>query len=632
MSLWGKCGASGALLLGLAGMASGTLPAAAADPFVDTRVMTRHAGQILPDLLTYDGALAGKTTFLYRREAVPAYEPNFAVVADAPKPVALMAGLSEGSNAVLATRLRAAGDGWAVGGALREEQGHAYRDGAGSKLNFGYNRESEWLGGRVGTPEDTQVTVGFARDVLEDAKLLNYGLDVDYLDQGGGRASVESHKLSGWFNQAGGLFASFYAHVDVDNYTLRQPGSARIYGVGDHQGLRASGWAAHDEVGSRTVFGSEIAYQSHSAKRYGKNYGPDVVTGYWVPGVELMRASTWAEHSRTLGDTRLEGGLRYDVIAMSSADVHRRPQTPAGIFNYSPQELYDRTYGGNRDNDNLDHNISGRLRAEQTLAADALGFVDLSRMVRSPDHAERYNANGGTAALTEIGNPTLVPEKHHKAMLGSAVAGGGYKGYGRASAAGAWRAEGSVWHDHVDDFVTIDTARGQSGVVLTGGGQIYRNVDAAISGLSADVQTVLTEHLALRLNLTGQRGRNFTDNRPLHQIPPFEAVLFVDSFGGDADFGWNVGSRLRAVAAKRAVDSDAATGSGMDTAGPAGGFATVDLYGGINCGDGLAITVGVDNVFDKLYREHLKATPNTSTGVMPNAPGRTLVLRAIVSF
>ncbi|MCR6629807.1 MAG: hypothetical protein NVV74_07005 [Magnetospirillum sp.] len=117
---------------------------------MDTRVMTRHAGQVLPDLIPYEGALGGKTTFLYRREAVPAYEPNFEDVAAAPKPVALMAGVSESSTSTLATRLRAAGKDWAAGAAFRSEQGHAYRDGAGTKLNFGYQRRIRVAGRPLG--------------------------------------------------------------------------------------------------------------------------------------------------------------------------------------------------------------------------------------------------------------------------------------------------------------------------------------------------------------------------------------------------------------------------------------------------------------------------------------------------
>lgn len=626
MSLWAKCGAAGALIFGV------TSVALADEPFVDTRIMVRHSGQIFPEVNPFESALTGKTTFLYRREPPAAYAPGFDRVADAPKPVALMGGVAEGSTAILATRLRAAGDGWAVGAAAREEQGHAYRDGAGSKVNFGYQRAAQWLGGRFGKAEDTQVTVGVQRDVLEDAKLLNYGLDVDYLEQGGGRVAVETRRLPGWFNHAGAGAAGYTAHVDANNYTLRQPGGAWIYANGDHRGLRANGWAAHDEAGSRTVFGGELAHSTHKALRYGENYGPDVLTAYWMPGVEVWRAGTWAEHGRTLGDTRLHGGVRYDVVAMSAANVHDRPNAPVAIFAATPQELYDRYYGANRDNDALDHNISGRLRAEHDVAAGTVGFLDLSRMVRSPDHTERYNANGGPAVLTEVGNPMLVPEKHYKAELGGTVVGGGYKGYGRASAPGAWRIEGKAWHDRVDDFVAIDMARGQPGVVASGGGQVYRNVDVALSGLGADLQAVLAEHLAVRLNLSGQRGRILTDDRPLHQMAPFEAVLFVDTFGGDADFGWNLGSRLRAVAAKRAVDADPASGSGMDTAGPAGGFAILDLYGGVNFGDSLALTMGVDNLFDKLYREHLKATPNNSTGVMPNAAGRTFVMRALLTF
>ncbi len=629
MGAWTFRGGTAALILA-AVAAPGV--AAADDPFVDTRIMARHAGQTLPDLLPYDNVLSGKTTFLYRRETLSPSDFGGDRVAGAAQPVHAMAGVSEGSTVIQALRLRGAGDGWMAAAAERGEQGHAYRDGAGTKLNFGYQRNTQWMGAKVGKPEDTQFSVGFSRDVLEGAKLLNYGLDLDYMDQGGGRATVETRRLPGWFNQMGGMAAFFYAHVDADNYTLRAPGATRIYADGQHQGGRVNGWAAHDVGASRTLFGVEMARQTHTATRYGHNYGPGAITGYWVPGVELTRASAWAEQTWRDADTTLQAGLRYDAVAMSAADLHKRGTSPVALFNNSAQELYDRYYGAGTDNDSLDHNVSGRLRAEQKLGGDALGFADLSRMVRSPDHAERYSGNGGPAAMVEIGNPSLRPEVHYKAQLGSAVTGGGHRGYGRLSPAGAWRLEGAGWFDRIDDFVTIDMARGQRDVVATGGGQVYRNVDATMAGLSADAQYHLTDNFALRLNLTGQRGRNLTDGRPLYQMPPLEALLFADYYGGDDDFGWTLGGRLRAVAAKRAVDADAASGAGMDTAGPAGGFATLDLHAGLNLGTHAALTLGVDNVFDKLYREHLKATPHTSTGVMPNAPGRTLVLRALISF
>ncbi|HTH15197.1 MAG TPA: TonB-dependent receptor [Magnetospirillum sp.] len=573
--------------------------------------------------------LGGQTTFPYRRAPLAAYEPTVDTVADAPKPVALMAGVAEGSTVFTGERLRAAGDGWGVAAAARTEDGHAYRDGAGAKVNFGYGRDTEWLGARWGKPDGTLATVSVVRDAVADAKLPNYGLDLDYMDQGGARATLETVTLPGWFNHAGGMAAFGYAHVDADNYTLRQPGALLIQGVGDQQSWRAHGWAAHDEAGRRTLFGIEATRIEHSAKRYDR---PESITAYWAPDVETLRASTWVEHTAILGETRLQGAVRYDLVSMSAADLHKHTTTSSPLFNYTSQDLYDRYYGANGDNDNLDHNLSGRLRAERNLTPDAMAYADLAHLVRSPDHTERYNANGGPAALTEVGNPQLAPEKHNRATLGSVVSGGGYKGYGRASSAGAWRVDGNAYLDRVEDFVTIDWARGQPGVLVNTGGMVYRNVDATITGLSADLQRVLSDHLAVRLNLTGQRGRNLTDHRPLYQMAPFEAILFIDTYGGEPDLGWNAGSRLRAVAAKRAVDSSITTGSGMDTAGPAGGFAVLDLYAGMNFGDSLALSVGVDNVFDKLYREHLKATPNNSAGVMPNAPGRTFVARMLVTY
>lgn len=616
-------GATCAALLCGPAMPSG---AAAADgPFVDTRVMTRHAGQMLPHLIPWEDALRGGTTFLYREQSMPSYEPGWEAVAGAPKPVAAMAGVSEASTATTATRLQAAGSGWAAGAGARSEQGHSYRDGDGRRVNFGYQRDSEWLGARLGKAEGDHLSLGIARDVFDDAKLPNYGMDVDSLSQGGARLSGQSLTLPGWFNQAGAVAAWSFAHLDIDNYSLRQPASLRLAGESDHQTLRAGGWAAHDAGADRTLFGAEATRQLHTAKRTDDT---GAISGYWLPGVEMMRASAWAEHSATRGATRLEGGLRYDLVAMRAADAHAVP----ALYGESPQQLYERYYGPNIDNDRLDHNVSARLRGERDLAPGRQLFADLSRLVRSPDATERYNGNGGPSAIAEVGNPSLVPEKHYKAELGGEAKGGGYAGYGRASPGGAWRLRASAWHDHVADFVTIDAARGQAGILETDRAVIYRNVDAAISGLSAEMQAVLTPSLATRFSLTGQRGRNLTDHRPLHQIPPFEANWSVDAFGGDADLGWNLGARLRAVAAKRSVDDSRLTGSGQDTAGPAGAFATLDLYAGLQLGNSVAVTLGVDNVFDTVYREHIKAVPQTSSGVMPYAPGRTLVLRSLVSF
>ena len=627
----------GAIALAAAMSLSGA--ALAGEPFIDPRLAPRHYGQVVPDVIPFESALSGKSSFLYRREAVSGYEPGWDKVASAPKPFAAMAGVSEASTVVLATRLQAAGEGWAAGAATRNEDSHSYEDGSGSTVDAGFRRESQWLGGRGKSAGGTLFSLGAVRDVWDNGKLPNYTLDVDYLDQGGLRLAAENTQLPGWFNHAGGLMAWGFAHIDADNFTLRAPNAngMRINAVGNHESWRAQAWAAHDEGASRTGFGVEGAHQYHSAKRYNRESGPAAISSYWLPGVTIDRASTWAEQSVRLGETKVEGALRYDLVAMSAADVHEMPNATAfaGLFNYSPQTLYNRTYGGNRDNDSLDHNVSARLRAERPLAPGATGFADVARLVRSPDYAERYSGNSGPQTLGDVGNPELEPEKHTKLSLGGSASGGGYKAYGQGSPAGAWRIEASAWHDHVEDFVTTDTAHYQPGIntsALNYLGIIYRNIDAEISGISADVQHMVSNHVAVRLNLTGQRGRNVTDHRALHQMAPVEANLFLDTFGGDQDFGWNAGTRLRAVAAKKSVDYDRAAGNGQDVGGPAGAFATLDIYGGLRFNDTVAVTAGVDNVFDKLYREHLKAVPQTSAIAMPNAPGRTFLLRALVSF
>lgn len=625
---------------GVAGMAlaaalAATGPALAADPFVDTRALGRHAAQLLPEVPAFDDALTGKTVFPYRRVNAAPFEPGYARVLAAPSPLQAMAGLSGASTVSLAARARAAGDGWAAGAGSRHEAAHAYRDGAGTQVGFGYERDMGWVGGRVGKPEATIITFGGLHDHVDDAKLPNYGLDADRLDQGGLNLGAATRRLPGWFDQGGAALSYGWAHTDVDNFTLRAPGAARINGVGDHQVWKATGWLAREQEGDRTALGVDLSTHRHNAKRYGREYGPDAITGYWVPAVEASRGGLWAERREGLGELTLEGGLRYDAVHNSAEDVHNRPQIggAAGtVYNLSPQALYDRYYGTGTDNDALDHNVSGRGKATTRLNAASSAWLDVARLVRSPEYGERYTGNSGTTALLEVGNPRLEPEKHHRVSLGATGSGGGFRQYGRTSPAGSWRIEASLSHDRVEDFATIDTARGQPGVLRSDGAVVYRNVDAAVSAVAGDAQAMLAERLGARLTLLGQRGRNLTDHRPLHQMAPVEANLFLDYLGGDDDRGWNVGARARLVAAKRAVDGSTVTGSGQDTGGPAGGFATFDLYSGINLGQRVWLSAGVENLFDQLYREHVKGLPQISAVAPPNAPGRTLVLRGVVGF
>ncbi len=95
---------------------------------------------------------------------------------------------------------------------------------------------------------------------------------------------------------------------------------------------------------------------------------------------------------------------------------------------------------------------------------------------------------------------------------------------------------------------------------------------------------------------------------------------------------WNAAARLRMVARQDRADDDPATGSGYDPAETAG-FTVLDLFAGVQFSDRVGAQVGIDNVFDRDYAEHVpfRTTDDTNLGFV-NAPGRFAWLRVVVNF
>ncbi len=187
----------------------------------------------------------------------------------------------------------------------------------------------------------------------------------------------------------------------------------------------------------------------------------------------------------------------------------------------------------------------------------------------------------------------------------------------------------SAYAGRVQDFILFTYADGG----MMGTTTRVDNVDARIAGAEAGVEWQPLHGLTLGGTLAYAWGENRSDGTPLPQMPPLESRLRLDWEGQR----WSAGALLRAVARQGRVALDQGNVVGRDL-GRSAGFATLGLSGGYRVSEGLRLSAGIDNVFDRRYSEHLNLAGSADFGFPADPvlriaePGRNLWLKGNYRF
>ena len=180
----------------------------------------------------------------------------------------------------------------------------------------------------------------------------------------------------------------------------------------------------------------------------------------------------------------------------------------------------------------------------------------------------------------------------------------------------------------MQDYILRDLARGQDGVLLSDSATIYRNVNATLTGFEMSGKVQLLDGWTIGGQAAFTYGQNNEDDRPLAQIPPLEMTATVERRTTD----WMMGLRMRAALRQSRADIEVNNNSGVDV-GETASYAVVDLYGEIYSFQPVSISLGITNLLDKTYANHLSRSnsfdPET---VQVNEPGRSFFLRAHATF
>ena len=502
-------------------------------------------------------------------------------------------------------------------GALGNELGYArvitglskannYEDGDGNDVRSAYDERGANL--LLGYTPNAQTLLELGVEAVRGEDILYAGgMDAPKSDHDAVRL-----KFSQQAEEAtrGRVSAELY-HSDVehlmDNYSLRPLSMMMMPMSVPSDSTTDGGRLQYETGGARNwLVGIDTQRNDREATRY-SDIAQTMVNSYMWPGVSLDQWGVFVEHGIPLAERQyLRAGLRYDRV---DAGADRANADPMGMP-MSPNQLYMLYYSATAQ-DVSENNVGGFLRYTHEIESSPITWnATLSRSVRTADATERFMAaNGMTPDARWVGNPTLDPEQHHQFELGA-----------QAESAG-WDLNGAVYVDEVSDFILRDRAHSTN--PMLGNATIYRNVDARLYGTELGAARTWAQVWQSSATIAYVYGENRSDDRALAQIAPLELGLelrYVQS-------AWDLGGRLRVVDNQTRVDDDPSIGSGLD-AGETSGFAVLDLSGRYALNKQVDVKLGVDNVFDRTYAEHLnRANDFDPVQVQINEPGRNIWLR-----
>jgi iron complex outermembrane receptor protein len=278
-------------------------------------------------------------------------------------------------------------------------------------------------------------------------------------------------------------------------------------------------------------------------------------------------------------------GLRSDTVNMDTGNVRFGPaQAEAttglgGAFNALSHEKTDHNWDWNA--------------LFQYLATPELGYeIGLTRKTRSPSLLERYewtplNASAGQADNNSYyGNLDLKPEVAHTLSL--ALQGD----------ADAHRYRLGAFYQRVSNYIVGTPIANPTGAATPANVLQYQNHDARLEGLEASwAYQSGAWHFSSVLSYV--RGRNLDSNGDLYRIAPLRLDLTAEYRSGT----WSNSLHMRTAKGQDAIAEYNLAGLNNELNTP--GYAVFDWHGQWQASKTVKLNLGIDNLFDTLYFDHL---------------------------
>ncbi|TBU91593.1 TonB-dependent copper receptor [Pseudomonas dryadis] len=510
-----------------------------------------------------------------------------------------------------------------VDGAVGGEQGYLrvigsqaraddYRDGNGDTWP---SRWEKWSGDvALGwTPDaDTLIELSAGRGDGE-ARYAGRGMDAARLERESLGLRFQRENLGGLLNKVEGNVYYNYADHIMDNYSLRTPNPASSMPMPmasnvDRRTLGGRFAATLTWRDVELVAGVDAQRSEHRARRSSYEMMSGTLTGpgafAWNKDADFHNYGAFAEATWQLeARNRLIAGVRLDRA--SARDFRQRIDGMMGSTS-NP------TAGATR----ADTLPSGFARYEYDLSdSPTTLYAGLGHVQRMPDYWELFSPDDGPLGSSNA-FAGIEPEKTTQLDFGVQYQGEQLQ---------AWA---SGYAGQVRDYILFSYTPG-----MMGSRSRAENIDARIMGGELGASYQWTTNWKSDATLAYAWGKNSSDGSALPQMPPLEARLGL----AYEQQRWSAGALWRVVAAQRRISEGQGNVVGKDF-GDSGGFAVFSLNAGYQVSDSLKLSAGVDNLFDKAYREHLNLAGDAGFGFLADnperisEPGRTLWTKVDFSF
>lgn len=408
--------------------------------------------------------------------------------------------------------------------------------------------------------------------------------------------------------------------LDVSGYTGRT--DADIMNTGTQMAFT---WGRRDEI--QWTVGTDFRILNQALNEFDQLFFLPCDLNFPIPRTEVMNVGLFVENTLPVSSyLTIRSGGRVDL---QTADVRRFPKEFSDDQCDCSCELDPRPILGVESLDREYTLWMGYSTAEFQLTRNITLLGGFGFAMRPPTPTELFALNPFLATLqqgftTVQGNPDLEPEKLHQMDIGM-----------RADY-GFMRLGMSGFFSWINDYVTFEAIGGAQGKIPLSGFDNALNVRfvntslATLWGGEAYTEIDYNEYITPYATLTyvegqdqtrGNRGQIFLadgsilsgpNREPLPNISPLEARigLKLHDEGPNSTIGIDFSSRI--VAQQNRVAS-----SLLEQ--PTPGFVVYDLRGFWRPREGVLLTAGLENAFNKFYREHL----DLRTGLGVYQPGRT---------